>query len=167
MSRSFADVHCNLAEEPDRALFGVAKILLLNGPNMNLLGEREPEIYGSTTLAELEASLTQQAAELGHELDCLQSNAEHELIDRVHAARKDGTAVIIINPAAFTHTSVALRDALAAVALPFYVVHISDIYSREPFRKNSYFADLAVEVYNGQGIKGYDSALQDAVAALQ
>ena len=166
MSRSFADVRCNLAEEPTRELSGVAKILLLNGPNMNLLGEREPETYGTTTLAELEAALTRQASQLGHELKCMQSNAEYELIDRVHAARQDGTAVIIINPAAFTHTSVALRDALAAVALPFYEVHISDIYAREPFRKNSYFADLAVKVFNGQGIKGYDSALQAAAATL-
>ncbi len=140
---------------------------MLNGPNMNLLGEREPETYGTTTLAELETSLVEKAKALGHNLECFQSNAEHELIDRVHAARKDGTTLIIINPAAFTHTSVALRDALAAIGLPFYEVHISDIRAREPFRKNSYFSDLAVEVFSGHGIKGYELALQAAVTKLQ
>ncbi|WP_114416273.1 type II 3-dehydroquinate dehydratase [Marinospirillum perlucidum] len=137
----------------------MARILLLQGPNLNLLGQREPEIYGSTTLDEIHSQLIQQARELGHELDAFQSNAEHQLIDRIHQAFNDGTAFILINPAAFTHTSVALRDALAGVALPFIEIHLSNVYAREPFRKHSYFSDLAQGVICGLGTQGYQLAL--------
>lgn len=137
----------------------MAKILLLQGPNLNLLGQREPQIYGSTRLEELHAEIVQQAEQLGHQLECFQSNAEYQLIERVHQALNDGTAYILINPAAFTHTSVALRDALAGVALPFIEVHLSNVYAREPFRKHSYFSDLAQGVICGLGTQGYQLAL--------
>jgi 3-dehydroquinate dehydratase-2 len=144
----------------------VAQILVLHGPNLNLLGTREPEVYGHITLAAIGTALTAQAAAAGHVLTHLQSNAEHELVDRVQAARHDGTAFILINPAAFTHTSVALRDALAAVALPFIEIHLSNPYAREPFRHQSYFSDLAVGVIAGFGADSYRFALDAAIEYL-
>lgn len=145
----------------------MAKLLLLNGPNLNLLGTREPEIYGATTLADIEARLTKLAADAGHELDCLQSNAEHELVNRVQQAQQEGVAFIIINPAAFTHTSVALRDAIAGVAIPFIELHLSNVHAREEFRRESYFSDLAVGVITGLGAQGYELALQAAIARVE
>ena len=139
------------------------KILVLHGPNLNLLGTREPEVYGHTTLAEINDNLTQQAQKSGAGISILQSNAEYALVERVQAARLDGTEFIIINPAAFTHTSVALRDALAAVAIPFIEVHLSNVFAREAFRKESYFSDLAVGVISGLGASGYQLALQFAL----
>jgi 3-dehydroquinate dehydratase-2 len=144
----------------------MARILVLNGPNLNLLGTREPHIYGSTTLSDIETTLSQQAKAAGHELSHLQSNAEHVLLDRIHAARTDGTEFIIINPAAFTHTSVALRDALAGVAIPFIEIHISNVHAREAFRQHSYLSDIAVGVICGLGVQGYELALQGAIAQL-
>jgi len=144
----------------------VAKILVLHGPNLNLLGEREPGIYGHATLAEINASLVTRATAAGHDLVHFQSNAEHELVDRVQAARRDGTAFVLINPAAFTHTSVALRDALAAVALPFIEVHLSNPHAREPFRQHSYFSSLALGVVSGFGADSYGYALEAALKRL-
>lgn len=144
----------------------MARILVLHGPNLNLLGEREPELYGRTTLAEIDADLRQRAQAAGHGLESFQSNAEHELVDRVQAARGDGTAFILVNPGAFTHTSVALRDALAAVAIPFIEVHLSNIHAREPFRRHSYLSDLAVGVICGLGPIGYGLALAAAIRRL-
>ena len=144
----------------------MAKLLVLHGPNLNLLGTREPEVYGRTTLAEIDAALTRRAQAAGHSIESLQSNAEHVLVDRVQAAREDGTAFLLVNPAAFTHTSVALRDALAAVALPFIEVHLSNPHSREPFRRTSYFSDLAVGVVAGFGAESYRLALEAALARL-
>jgi 3-dehydroquinate dehydratase-2 len=135
-------------------------ILVLHGPNLNLLGTREPGVYGSVTLAEIDAELMKIAAEAGQVLQAYQSNHEGALIDRVQAARSDGTQSIIINPGGFTHTSVALRDALAAVNLPFVEVHLSNIHRREPFRHHSYFSDLAEGVICGLGAAGYRLALQ-------
>lgn len=142
------------------------QVLVLHGPNLNLLGTREPELYGQQTLAQINAELSQFAAEAGATLTSLQSNHEGELIDRIHAARDDGTRFIVINPAAFTHTSVALRDALAAVALPFIEVHLSNIHRREAFRHHSHFSDLAVGVICGLGANGYRLALQHAIQTL-
>src|SRR5688572_1103332 len=122
----------------------MAKLLVLHGPNLNLLGTREQEVYGHATLAEIDLPLVERANAAGHALETLQSNAEHVLVDRVQAARTDDTAFLLVNPAGFTHTSVALRDALAAVALPFIEVHLSNPHAREPFRRTSYFSDLAV-----------------------
>lgn len=144
----------------------MAKILVLNGPNLNLLGEREPGIYGRTTLADITARLAARAEAAGHALESFQSNAEHELVNRVQAARADGTAFLLVNPAAFTHTSVALRDALAAVALPFIEVHLSNPHSREPFRHTSYFSDIATGVVCGFGADSYAYALEAAIARL-
>ena len=141
----------------------MAKLLVLHGPTLNLLGAREPDVYGRTTLAEIDAGLTRAAQAAGHELATLQSNAEHALIDRVHAAATDGTAFILINPAAFTHTSVALRDALAAVAIPFIEVHLSNVHAREAFRQHSYFSDLALGVIAGFGADSYRFALDAAL----
>jgi 3-dehydroquinate dehydratase-2 len=124
----------------------VAKILILHGPNLNLLGTREPEIYGRVTLSEIDADLAARATEGGHSVESFQSNAEHELIGRVQRTRTDGTAFILINPAGLTHTSVALRDALAAVGVPFIEVHLSNVHARETFRHHSYFSDLEVGV---------------------
>ncbi len=135
------------------------KILVLNGPNLNLLGTREPAVYGHTTLADVEAQLTRQADELGAAIDFLQSNHEGVLIDRIHAARLDGTAFIVINPGGLTHTSVALRDALAGVAIPFVEVHISNVHKREAFRHHSYLSDVAEGVIAGLGTGGYSAAL--------
>ena len=139
-------------------------VLVLHGPNLNLLGTREPAVYGSATLPDIERELTQIAADAGSRLESLQSNHEGVLIDRVHAARSDGTQFIIINPAGFTHSSVALRDALAAVAIPFVEVHLSNIHRREPFRHHSYFSDLAEGVICGLGSQGYALALRFALA---
>jgi 3-dehydroquinate dehydratase II len=151
---------------PFREGKSVASILLLNGPNLNLLGSREPEIYGHATLAAIEADLRERAAAAGHRVDCLQSNAEHVLVERIQAAAGDGTAFILINPAAFTHTSIALRDALAAVAIPFIEVHLSNPHAREPFRHTSYLSDLAVGVICGLGPLGYGLALAAAIQRL-
>lgn len=138
-------------------------ILVLHGPNLNLLGTREPEVYGRITLDEINARLSAQATEKDAKLDAFQSNTEGALVDRVQQARNDGTDFIIINPAAFTHTSVALRDALAAVAVPFVEVHLSNVHAREAFRRDSYFSDLAVGVISGLGAAGYELALQFAL----
>ena len=144
----------------------MAQILVLHGPNLNLLGEREPAIYGATTLPMIEAGLRARAEAAGHTLDCLQSNAEHVLIDRVQAARADGTAFILINPGAFTHTSIALRDALAAVRIPFIELHLSNVHAREPFRRHSYLSDIAVGVIAGFGAHSYQLALDAALTRL-
>lgn len=144
----------------------MAKILVLHGPNLNLLGVREPAVYGRQGLAEINADLAARAESGGHELAWFQSNAEHELIGRVHQARDEGTAFILVNPAAFTHTSVALRDALAAVEIPFVEVHLSNVHAREPFRRHSYFSDLAVGVIAGFGADSYRLALEAALARL-
>jgi len=138
-------------------------VLVLHGPNLNLLGSREPDVYGRVTLDEINAKLTVQAHSSGAKLSYFQSNAEAALVERVQQARNDGTDFIIINPAAFTHTSVALRDALAAVAIPFVEVHLSNVFAREAFRKESYFSDLAVGVISGLGATGYELALQFAL----
>jgi 3-dehydroquinate dehydratase-2 len=140
------------------------KILVLHGPNLNLLGSREPDVYGRITLEEINDKLTQQAQKSGAALSAVQSNAEVTLVERVQLARLDGTDFIIINPAAFTHTSVALRDALAAVAIPFIEVHLSNVFAREAFRKESFFSDLAVGVISGLGASGYELALQYALS---
>jgi len=145
----------------------MATILVLHGPNLNMLGSREPEIYGSETLNDINQRLQSTASELGHHLQSLQSNAEYELIDRIHDARLEGVDFIIINPAAFTHTSVALRDALLAVEIPFIEVHLSNVHAREKFRHHSYFSDVAVGVICGLGSQGYDLALQAALRAAQ
>jgi 3-dehydroquinate dehydratase-2 len=136
----------------------MARILLLNGPNLNLLGSREPGVYGSETLADIEESVNTAARNLGHESDCFQSNAEAELVDRIQSAAKDAD-FILFNPGAFTHTSVAIRDALLAVDIPFIEVHISNVHAREEFRKHSYFSDIAVGTIAGLGAKGYELAL--------
>ena len=145
----------------------MADLLVLNGPNLNLLGTREPRHYGTDTLAVIEGRLTALAADIGHSIAFLQSNAEHELIARIHEAATDGTRAIIFNPAAFTHTSVALRDALGAVALPFIEVHLSNIQAREPFRQRSYFSDIAAGTISGLGALGYELALMAAISYLQ
>jgi 3-dehydroquinate dehydratase-2 len=140
----------------------MAHILLLNGPNLNLLGRREPGIYGQVTLDQLHERLTQQAAELGHRLTAFQSNSESDLIARVHEAPAGHVGFILFNPAAFTHTSVALRDALLAVKVPFIEVHLSNVHAREGFRHHSYFSDIAVGVITGLGAVGYELALRAA-----
>ncbi len=144
----------------------MAKILVLHGPNLNLLGTREPALYGRATLAAIDAALVASALAAGHELTSLQANAEHVLIERVHAAAHDGTAFILINPAAFTHTGIALRDALAAIAIPFIEVHLSNVHAREAFRHHSYFSDLAVGVIAGFGADSYQLALTAAIHRL-
>lgn len=145
----------------------MATILVLHGPNLNLLGEREPAIYGSTTLDDINRTLAAQATERGHHLLAMQSNAEYELIERIHDARHEGVNFILINPAAFTHTSVALRDALAAVAIPFIEIHLSNTHAREPFREHSYFSDRAQGVICGFGAQGYEFGLQAAMRELE
>jgi len=142
-------------------------LLVLNGPNLNLLGRREPGLYGTTTLADIEADLAARAAADGVSLSCLQSNAEAELVERVQQAGGDGTDFIIVNPAAFTHTSVALRDALLAVAVPFIELHLSNVYAREPFRHHSYLSDVAVGVICGLGPVGYRLAYEAALERLR
>lgn len=144
----------------------MAKLLVLHGPNLNLLGSREPEVYGHATLADIDADLRQRTEAAGHTYDSLQANAEHVLVERIQAAREDGTALVLINPAAFTHTSVAIRDALAAVAIPFFEVHLSNPHRREPFRHTSYFSDLAVGVVCGFGADSYRYALDAALKRL-
>lgn len=142
-------------------------ILLINGPNLNLLGEREPETYGRTTLADIEAQLAQQASDSGAELVAFQSNAEHEIIDHIHTAKARDINFIIINPGALTHTSIALRDALLGVAIPFIEVHLSNVHAREAFRQHSYLSDVAVGVITGLGQQGYEFALQAALRATR
>ena len=144
----------------------MATLLVMHGPNLNLLGTREPAHYGRTTLDTINKHLEAIAAAAGHQLLSFQSNAEHSLIDRIHAAADEGVAFIIINPAAYTHTSVALRDALLAVKIPFIEVHLSNIYSREPFRHHSYFSDVALGVVSGLGEQSYELALQAALRHL-
>ena len=144
----------------------MARVLLLNGPNLNLLGTREPALYGTDTLADIESRAAAVAREGGHELIAFQSNAEHELIERVHRARAEGVAFLIINPGAFTHTSIALRDALLAVGMPFIEVHLSNTHAREAFRRHSYFSDAAVGVICGLGAFGYEAAVRAATQRL-
>jgi len=144
----------------------MAKILVIHGPNLNLLGTREPEHYGSTTLVQIDDQLAATASQSGHSLQSVQSNAEHELVEAIQHAKDDGTDFIIINPAAFTHTSVALRDAIAAVSIPFIEVHLSNVHAREQFRQQSYFSDLAVGVISGLGPIGYQLALEAAFERL-
>jgi 3-dehydroquinate dehydratase-2 len=144
----------------------VAKILVLHGPNLNLLGSREPDIYGRTKLAEIDADLAAIARQSDHDLAAFQSNSEGALIDRLHAAAGDGTAIVLINPGGLTHTSIALRDALDAIAIPFIEVHLSNIHAREPFRRHSYLADLAVGVIAGFGAESYRLGLAAAIGRL-
>lgn len=145
----------------------MAEILVLNGPNLNLLGAREPEHYGTTTLEAINQRLAMQAESAGHRVSFFQSNAEHELVGRVQQAMKDKVAFILLNPAAFTHTSVSLRDALAAAHIPFIEVHLSNVHARESFRKHSYFSDLAAGVISGLGAQGYELALAAAIERLK
>ena len=145
----------------------MAEILVLNGPNLNLLGSREPEHYGTTTLETINQRLTKLGEHAGHRLSFYQSNAEHELVERVQQAIKNKVAFVLLNPAAFTHTSVALRDALAATHIPFIEVHLSNVHAREQFRKHSYFSDLAVGVISGLGAQGYELALSAAIERLK
>ena len=144
----------------------MARVLLLNGPNLNLLGTREPTVYGTDTLESIERRTAALAREAGHELIAFQSNAEHELIGRIHAARSEGVAFLIFNPGAFTHTSVALRDALLATGLPFIEVHLSNTHAREAFRRHSYFSDIAIGVITGLGALGYEAAIRAAAQRL-
>ena len=144
----------------------MANILVLNGPNLNLLGSREPDHYGKATLEDINNALSEAASTAGHPLSHCQSNAEHELVNRIHQAATEQVEFIIINPAAFTHTSVALRDALAGVAIPFIEVHLSNVHAREEFRQQSYFSDIAVGVISGLGSQGYQLALDAAIARL-
>jgi 3-dehydroquinate dehydratase-2 len=144
----------------------MARLLLLNGPNLSLLGRREPEVYGKTTLAEIETALKQQANAAGHELDAFQSESEPDLIRRIHAAREERIAMILFNPAAFTHTSIALRDALLAVQIPFIEVHLSNVAAREDFRQRSFFADIAVGTVTGFGVGSYELAMSAAIRRL-
>ncbi|HYW91066.1 MAG TPA: type II 3-dehydroquinate dehydratase [Gammaproteobacteria bacterium] len=144
----------------------MARLLLLNGPNLNLLGNREPGIYGHASLPEIEQRLSAAASAAGHTLETFQSNAEHALVERVHQAMRDGIAWIILNPAAFTHTSIALRDALLASAIPFIEVHLSNIAARESFRRQSYFSDIAAGVITGLGAQGYELALRAVLDGL-
>lgn len=143
------------------------RILVLHGPNLNLLGTREPEVYGRTTLAEIHRAMEAQGRAAGVRVESYQSNSEGELIDRVQSAASEGIAFIIINPAAYTHTSIALRDALAAVAIPFIEVHLSNIHARETFRQHSYFSGIAAGVICGLGVQGYELALAAALARIR
>ena len=145
----------------------MARVLLLNGPNLNLLGSREPGIYGVETLESIEKRAAELARELGHELSAFQSNAEHDLIDHIHRAPAEGFGFLVFNPGAFTHTSVALRDAISAVRLPFIEVHLSNTHAREPFRRHSYFSDIAVGVIAGFGAFGYELAVRAAARQLE
>ncbi len=144
----------------------MSKVLLLHGPNLNLLGAREPEIYGRDTLADIDAKCRARAEALGLALESFQSNSEGALLDRLHAAAKDGVQLVIINPGAFTHTSVALRDALLGTALPFIEVHLSNVHAREPFRRHSYLSDVALGVITGFGVQSYLMAVDAAAARL-
>jgi len=145
----------------------MAVISVINGPNLNMLGTREPGIYGAQTLADIEASLTQLATEHGHELLFYQSNAEHDLVNKVQQSKQDGVAVILLNPAAFTHTSVSLRDALLASGTPFIELHLSNVHARESFRQHSYFSDIANGVICGFGPKSYELALLAAIPLIE
>lgn len=144
----------------------MARLMVLHGPNLNLLGSREPEVYGHDTLADIDRRLAALASGAGHELACHQSNAEHELIELVHRARVDGVRFMVINPGAFTHTSIALRDALLGVAIPFIEVHLSNVHAREAFRRQSFLSDVAVGVVTGLGARGYELALTVAMERL-
>ncbi len=144
----------------------MADILVLNGPNLNLLGSREPALYGTRTLEQIGQDLVRLADDEGLQLENFQSNAEHQLIERIHQASRDGVRFVIFNPAAFTHTSVALRDALLCVAIPFIEVHLSNIHGREPFRHHSYFSDIARGVITGLGPDSYRLAVSAAITAL-
>ena len=144
----------------------MAKFLVLHGPNLNLLGQREPEVYGTTTLDEINASIRARVESNGHQVTCLQSNAEHDLVNAIQAASKDKTDFIIINPGAFTHTSIALRDAFLSVKVPFIEVHLSNVFAREEFRRKSYLSDIAVAVITGAGSIGYELALLAAERKL-
>jgi len=141
----------------------MSKFMLLNGPNLNLLGTREPEVYGSVTLEEIEKKLRLMASESGHELISYQSNAEHDLVEQIHLAKKEDVKCIIFNPGAFTHSSIAIRDALSGVEIPFIEVHISNIYSREDFRQKSFLSDIAEGVISGLGVEGYELALDSGI----
>lgn len=141
-------------------------LLVINGPNLNLLGTREPEHYGSDTLDDINKRLESQATERGFSLECIQSNSEVELIEKIHQTNNNGVRFILINPAAFTHTSVALRDALSGVGIPFIEIHLSNVHAREAFREHSYFSDIAVGVISGLGAIGYELALQAALQQL-
>lgn len=145
----------------------MAELLVINGPNLNLLGVREPEIYGRSTLDEINAALAKQAEAAGHKISFFQSNAEHELVNRVQQAMKDKVAFMLLNPGAFTHTSIALRDALAGAKIPFIEVHLSNVHAREQFRKHSYLSDIAVGVITGLGPKGYELALAAAIERVK
>ncbi len=145
----------------------MAELLVLNGPNLNLLGSREPELYGQLTLDEINQRLERLARDAGHVISFFQSNAEHELVDQVQRAMQQQVGFIILNPAGFTHTSVALRDALAAARIPFIEVHLSNIHGREPFRRHSYFSDIALGVISGLGALGYELALRAALEHLK
>ena len=144
----------------------MARVLLLNGPNLNLLGTREPSVYGTDTLEAIEKRTAALAGELGHELLTFQSNAEHELIARIHTARSEGVAFLIANPGAFTHTSIALRDAILATAVPFIEVHLTNTQAREAFRRHSFFSDIAVGLISGLGAYGYEAAMHAAALHL-
>jgi 3-dehydroquinate dehydratase-2 len=144
----------------------MARLLLLNGPNLNLLGAREPGVYGTDSLETIVAAASKLSADLGHQLESYHSNAEHELINRIHAARNDGTAYILFNPGGFTHTSVALRDALLAVGIPFIEVHLSNVHAREAFRRQSFFSDIATGCITGFGALGYELAIRAAARRL-
>jgi 3-dehydroquinate dehydratase-2 len=144
----------------------MANLLVLNGPNLNLLGIREPGHYGTDSLEQINQRLSETAKSAGHNLESFQSNAEHELIERIHRARDEGVDWIILNPAAFTHTSVAIRDALAGVAIPFIEVHLSNVHAREQFRRHSYFSDIASGVISGLGAQGYELALTAVLSRL-
>ena len=145
----------------------MASLLLINGPNLNLLGSREPAVYGETNLADVESRLTSLAAEQGHELQCFQSNAEHEIVDRIQQAASDKSDFILLNPGAFTHTSIAIRDALLAVSIPFIEIHLSNVFAREDFRHHSYFSDIAAGCLFGLGAYGYELALNAATRQLE
>ena len=144
----------------------MANLLLLNGPNLNLLGTREPGVYGRTTLADVESDLSALAEGDGHGIECFQSNAEHALVDRIHQAARESVDCVIINPGAFTHTSVAIRDAFLATGIPFIEIHLSNIHRREPFRRHSYLSDVAAGVIIGLGAPGYRLAYQAALSRL-
>ena len=141
----------------------MSKFMLLNGPNLNLLGSREPEIYGSVTLEKIETKLDSIASSSGHELICYQTNAEHDLVEHIHLAKKENVKCIIFNPGAFTHSSISIRDALSGIGIPFIEIHISNIYSREDFRQKSFLSDIAEGVISGLGVEGYQLALDTAI----